>query len=376
MVRKGAAANVLSGLALAVFFWSCQNEVRTAPEAPAPVEGSGYEDPGTVAAPAPFLDQGSVAVGQTPGSPVPPGGFFKTPSSEFVFPVLAGSLGSAWCACRSIGTSPHVGQDMIDGGVGTQKSIAISNGVVKKVTYDASCGWSVTFQDSMGADWRYVHLNQPSVKLGQIVPRGTILGINQDYPKAGCGTGAHLHLERRSPGQWGSAEEFRTCQYGRQTCYFNPNAPLQRARVLATDAQRRTVVAQSPLRSFQSTSTAPSVSLQALSPKIVTSLTSPGVLSVRLALAPEGNPLNICWKPSLKKRPCIEGWRTELVWANGRVVPLTEGRGAGGLPVQVSFETSLMNLSSTGDKPKHLRVVVRNRTGEISVRRYSLDPGP
>jgi murein DD-endopeptidase MepM/ murein hydrolase activator NlpD len=252
-MRTRSSRRSAQAAAVIAFFLSCQNEIRTAedqgpPELPSQQSG---EMIGRVAAEAPLLDE-TVLKGGAPSSGHSASmGFDATPLSQFVFPVVAGSFGSSWCVCRGIGTSPHVGQDIVDNGVGTQKSIAMSNGRVQSVSYDSSCGWNVTFRDSMGADWRFVHLNDPPVKVGQVVSRGALLGINQDYPKAGCGTGAHLHLERRSPGRFGSAEEFRSCQYGRQTCYYNPAAPIQNAMVVANEGQRATVVAKSPLKSSQ-----------------------------------------------------------------------------------------------------------------------------
>lgn len=255
-LAQGGANNVkatgvrflASALFTAVLFGSCDNRVRIAQEDRG--EGSEADSNQTVALEAPLLDVGTSSTNQRGGKE---GSVWEsiinTPRSDYVFPVIAGSLGSAWCVCRSIGTSPHVGQDIIDGGVGTQKSIAMSNGVVRRVTFDASCGWSVTFRDSMGADWRFVHLNSPEVKMGQAVARGTVLGINRDFPTAGCGTGAHLHLERRSAGAYGSSEEFNTCQFGRQSCFYDPVAPLRQASRVPNESARVAIVNSSPLMS-------------------------------------------------------------------------------------------------------------------------------
>ena len=245
-VNVFAKRSFITSGALILFFWSCQREVRTADDVPGRSPELGATG-GDVAAEAPFLEESPVG-GNAIGATTIEANFLKTPASSYVFPVMAGKMGSSWCVCRSIGTSPHVGQDLVDGGVGTQKSVALSNGKIQKVSFDPACGWSVMFQDSMGSDWRYVHLNEPYVKVGQVVARGSVLGINRDYPKEGCGTGAHLHLERRSSGRWGSAEEFATCQYGRQSCYYNPVTPLRNARVIATESERVGVVKDSPLR--------------------------------------------------------------------------------------------------------------------------------
>lgn len=203
-----------------------------------------FSSGGSVADTAPSINPGAGLEDQV-AIRGPKSKFPKSPMSDWLFPILDGRYGSMWCVCRNIGTSPHIGVDLIDSAkLPDQVSIAMSNGKVESVEYDASCGWSVMFRDSSDSLWRYLHLNKPGVKKGQEVVRGTTLGINRDYPKAGCGAGTHLHLERRSAGRFGSKEEFRSCQYGRTSCYYNPVSPIEKTIRLADNSARQRVVNQ------------------------------------------------------------------------------------------------------------------------------------
>lgn len=237
-LRHVAVVSVVAVFTVAWFF-SCQGHLRS-PEQLNPEEPISGPNRSTPRAPD-SVDRGGVTL------PAPSGDsqrrqFQATALAEYVFPVITGEWGSMWCVCRSVGTSPHVGQDINSASSGREVSVAISNGVVLDVTFDDSCGWSVWFEDSHRSAWRYVHLNKPNVKVGDIVTRGQALGSHSEYPRASCGAGPHLHLERRSPGVHGSPEEFRSCQYGRSSCYYNPKALIEKARILRTEREARDLV--------------------------------------------------------------------------------------------------------------------------------------
>lgn len=142
---------------------------------------------------------------------------------NYTFPLRNGEYGSSWCVCRDVGTSPHIGQDLVK--YGELTSVALNNGVVESITYDSSCGYGLFLRDAGGALWRYLHLNEPYLSEGDRVESGQVLGTHSNYPTSSCGTGPHLHLERRSAGAFDDAPQGRSCQYGYSECNYDPNAP-------------------------------------------------------------------------------------------------------------------------------------------------------
>lgn len=145
------------------------------------------------------------------------------PISDFVFPLPGGTFGSAWCVCRSIGTSPHIGQD-ITTPAGDQISVSVAEANVTKVAFDSSCGYSVELVDTNGAKWIYRHCDQPFVSEGSSISTGQKVCKHERWPTSGCGTGPHLHLERRSASKAipGDREHGKSCEFGYNTCYFDP----------------------------------------------------------------------------------------------------------------------------------------------------------
>lgn len=143
--------------------------------------------------------------------------------SSFFFPLRGGYFGSAWCACRSIGTSPHIGQD-INADPSEEVSVAVWSGSVVEITFSAACGYSLWFEDDFGGVWRYVHLNKPPEEVveGARIKAGDVIGIHQDYPTSGCGTGAHLHIELREKGQHSARKEGKNCGRGWSDCFYDP----------------------------------------------------------------------------------------------------------------------------------------------------------
>ncbi len=144
-------------------------------------------------------------------------------SSTWDFPMPGARFSSGWCVCRNIGTSPHIGQDMFT--YGSMRSYAVQDGRIEDITFSSSCGYIAWLRDDFGALWRYVHLNAPYVSEGSRVNRGQVLGANSSYPRSGCGSGAHLHFERRSSGAFDDSAFGKSCQNGYRSCYYDPMTP-------------------------------------------------------------------------------------------------------------------------------------------------------
>jgi murein DD-endopeptidase MepM/ murein hydrolase activator NlpD len=138
----------------------------------------------------------------------------------------------SWCVCRDIGTSPHIGQDWNASGV--EQSRAVADGTFVDKTFVSGCGHYLLLEDTSGARWRYLHLNANNWQIGDTITKGTIIGTHGDYPIVGqCGSGPHLHLERRSAGGFNDNEVFKTCQFGTKSCNYNPNTPFPGAGTVA-----------------------------------------------------------------------------------------------------------------------------------------------
>ena len=144
--------------------------------------------------------------------------------SGYTYPLPSGVLGSGWCVCRNVGTSPHIGQDTYTTS-GGMRAVAVQSGIVESVTFDSSCGYFVNLRDDRGALWRYVHLNSPGVAQGARVTNGQQLATISSYPTSACGTGAHLHWERRSAGPFADASTGKDCGQGFRSCNFDPVKP-------------------------------------------------------------------------------------------------------------------------------------------------------
>ena len=170
----------------------------------------------------------------------------KTPVEKYIFPLQAGDVGSAWCKCRDIGTSPHIGQDYRL--LGTGLSLAISNGTVEYVGLrNSACGYEVQFIDSAGAKWVYLHLDKPKVKSGDVVFQGEIFGTHKNYPVVGeCGSGPHLHLERHSAGELGGKSTRNdSCarRVGSGTCNYDPVTVLKDKMQAGNETKRLQILA-------------------------------------------------------------------------------------------------------------------------------------
>lgn len=156
------------------------------------------------------------------------GGSGGSGTGNYIWPQPGSDLGSAWCVCRSIGTSPHIGQDFVQ--FGAKRAVAVESGRIISSTFSASCGHIVQFQDDTGATWRYVHLNQPGFGVGARLSAGQKIADISAYPRSGCGTGPHLHFERRSAGGFNDSSVGKSCQNGFRTCHFDPIKPWRNNR--------------------------------------------------------------------------------------------------------------------------------------------------
>ncbi|UTA48393.1 M23 family metallopeptidase [Simiduia sp. 21SJ11W-1] len=152
------------------------------------------------------------------GQPVDPG-----TAETWEFPMPDGVLGSGWCVCRNVGTSPHIGQDIYK--YNGMSASATQDGVVTDIVFSSSCGYILYLEDEYNTLWRYVHLNSPSVAEGQSVSKGQTLASISAYPNSSCGTGPHLHFERRSAGYFGDQATGNSCQNGYRSCYYDPIKP-------------------------------------------------------------------------------------------------------------------------------------------------------
>ena len=152
--------------------------------------------------------------------------------SDWFFPMPDAIIGSAWCQCRNIGTSPHIGQDVYK--FGGMNAYTTQKGFVEDISFSSSCGYIAIVQDDFGGRWRYVHLNRPVVSEGQRVAIGQNLGSLSAYPKSGCGSGAHLHFERRSSGAFKDAATGKSCQNGFRSCYYDPMKPWRSGGAIKT----------------------------------------------------------------------------------------------------------------------------------------------
>jgi hypothetical protein len=156
----------------------------------------------------------------------------------------------AWCSCRescSVCVSkPHVGQDF-NSQKEPDRSLAISNGTIKEIgLLSSSCGYFILFEDSMGAQWYILHANKPTdLSEGQVVPRASLLGIHSQYPSGGCGSGAHIHLERRTSGKHEGAARSKDCGRGTKSCYFDPISVFEGKINVTTEEQRLKLVSES-----------------------------------------------------------------------------------------------------------------------------------
>lgn len=150
-------------------------------------------------------------------------------SAGYTFPLPGGVLGSGWCVCRSVGTSPHIGQDTYTSS-GGMRAVAIADGVIDDRFFDAACGHFLVLKDQGGALWRYVHLNTPTVAIGTRVTRGQQLATLSSYPTSSCGTGPHLHWERRSAGAFADGATGKDCGQGYRSCFHDPVKPFRSAK--------------------------------------------------------------------------------------------------------------------------------------------------
>lgn len=170
------------------------------------------------------------------------------PTTSWTFPMPDGGYSSAWCICRSIGTSPHIGQDVAR--YSGMKAVAVNSGTVIDTTFSSSCGYISYLRDDYGTLWRYVHLNKPVVGDGQRVKAGQLIANISAYPNSSCGTGPHLHFERRSAGFFKDAATGKSCQNGYRSCYYDPIKPWRAGYQPPQSAKASSVTAPQPISNW------------------------------------------------------------------------------------------------------------------------------
>jgi hypothetical protein len=140
-------------------------------------------------------------------------------------PMPSGFTTSDWCVCRNVGTSPHIGWDLVNNG--SMTSVAIESGTITSgPTLNGGCGWELQLTDRFGTKWYYRHLNKPNLTNGQSIAAGATIGLHRDYPSSSCGTGAHLHFERLSAGFFGDASVSKNCTGVLKSCNWDPRKPF------------------------------------------------------------------------------------------------------------------------------------------------------
>jgi len=155
---------------------------------------------------------------------------------NWALPIPNGFPSSDWCVCRNIGTSPHIGWDLVSN-ASTMQSVAAESGkITSGPTLNGGCGWELGLTDRFGTVWYYRHLNKPNLVNGQSVAAGAVMGIHRDYPSSSCGSGAHLHLERLSGGYFNDSSVSKNCTGTLKSCNYDPRKPWPSVRTsTATD---------------------------------------------------------------------------------------------------------------------------------------------
>ncbi|MFY3792543.1 peptidoglycan DD-metalloendopeptidase family protein [Ureibacillus sp. MALMAid1270] len=108
-------------------------------------------------------------------------------TGDFSWPAVGGyissSMGSRW-------GSYHRGLDIA--GPSNYNIKAADNGVVTAAGWDGSYGYRIIINHNNGYKTLYAHLSRIDVKVGQTVPKGSVIGI---MGSTGNSTGTHLHFE-------------------------------------------------------------------------------------------------------------------------------------------------------------------------------------
>jgi hypothetical protein len=150
-------------------------------------------------------------------------------------PLPSGYTSSDWCVCRNIGTSPHIGWDLVNNNA-SMVSVAIESGkITSGPTLNGGCGWELELTDRFGTVWYYRHLNRPNLSANQAIAAGATIGLHQDYPTSSCGSGPHLHFERLSAGYFADSSTGKNCTGTFKSCNYDPRKPFPQFKALATD---------------------------------------------------------------------------------------------------------------------------------------------
>lgn len=105
----------------------------------------------------------------------------------------------------------HKGVDIVGSGYVADYIVAHTGGTVEIATYSSTAGNYVAIRVSDTCVMRYLHMRDlPSVKVGQRVEAGTVLGY---MGTTGTSTGVHLHFDICENGQYIDPEPFLYSDY-------------------------------------------------------------------------------------------------------------------------------------------------------------------
>jgi hypothetical protein len=172
-------------------------------------------------------------------------------AANWKLPMPSGFTSSEWCVCRSFGSSPHIGWDLVNNAA-SMVSVAIEAGkITRGPTLNGGCGWELELTDRFNTVWYYRHMNRPNLSNGQSLAAGATVGLHQDYPVTSgpdrCGSGPHLHLERLSAGFFNDSAVSKNCTGTATSCNYDPRKPFPAFKALAaSDSNTVNVVDKVP----------------------------------------------------------------------------------------------------------------------------------
>ncbi|MGW7413404.1 M23 family metallopeptidase [Streptomyces sp. NPDC054863] len=114
---------------------------------------------------------------------------YSLPTSSYTLTATYGQSGSMWSSGQ------HTGLDFA-AQAGTPVK-AVHGGTIKSAGWSGSYGYRIVLELNDGTEIWYCHLSQMSVQVGGDVSTGQVIG---NVGATGNVSGAHLHLEVRTPG--------------------------------------------------------------------------------------------------------------------------------------------------------------------------------
>jgi murein DD-endopeptidase MepM/ murein hydrolase activator NlpD len=135
-------------------------------------------------------------------------------SSVFIYPLTTPATISSRFGWR---THPLTGSRRFHSGVDIAAPtgapvVATASGTVVSAGWNGGYGNAVIIQHNDTQQTLYGHLSKVSVKLGEMIAQGTIIGL---VGSTGNSTGPHLHFESRTPtvGVWTAVDPSQEIQY-------------------------------------------------------------------------------------------------------------------------------------------------------------------